>query len=69
MENELPKRKQIRLAGYDYSSAGAYFVTICTQDRQQILSEIIGQNNISTVGDDAHGVPKILFCGIIFLHP
>ena len=51
MENELPKRKQIRLVGYDYSSAGAYFVTICTQDRKQILSEIIVQNNNSTVGE------------------
>jgi len=59
MENELRKRKQVRLSGYNYSSAGAYFVTICTQDRRQILSEIIWQNNNSTVGDDAHGVPKI----------
>ncbi|MEG2661104.1 MAG: transposase, partial [Oscillospiraceae bacterium] len=30
---ELPKRKQIRLQGYDYSSNGAYFVTICVVDR------------------------------------
>lgn len=37
---ECPKRKQIRLADYDYSSAGAYFVTICTKDRRCILSEI-----------------------------
>ena len=28
-----PKRKTIRLHNYDYSSNGAYFVTICTQDR------------------------------------
>ena len=27
-----PKRKTIRLQNYDYSSNGAYFVTICTQD-------------------------------------
>jgi REP element-mobilizing transposase RayT len=25
-------RKSIRLAGYDYTSEGAYFVTICTRD-------------------------------------
>jgi REP element-mobilizing transposase RayT len=25
-------RKSIRLVGYDYTSAGAYFVTICTRD-------------------------------------
>ena len=33
-----PQRKQIRLQSYDYSSPGAYFVTICTLDRQCILS-------------------------------
>jgi putative transposase len=26
-------RRSIRLKGYDYASAGAYFVTICTQHR------------------------------------
>ena len=37
---ELPKRKPIRLSDYDYSSPGAYFVTICTHDRQCILSRV-----------------------------
>ena len=36
----LPNRKQIRLPDYDYSSPGAYFVTICTKDRAHILSDI-----------------------------
>ena len=36
---EYPKRKPIRLPDYDYS-AGAYFVTVCTQDRRCILSDI-----------------------------
>lgn len=36
-----PKRKPIRLAEYDYSTPGAYFVTICTQDRRRILSNIL----------------------------
>jgi REP element-mobilizing transposase RayT len=26
-------RRLVRLAGYDYSKTGAYFVTVCTQDR------------------------------------
>ncbi len=34
---ELPKRKPTRLKGYDYSSAGAYFITICTKDRKCIF--------------------------------
>ena len=33
-EKELPKRKDIRLKNYDYSSPGAYFVTICTENRK-----------------------------------
>ena len=37
---ELPKRKPIRLPDHDYSSPGAYFVTICTHDRRCILSRI-----------------------------
>ncbi len=34
---EIPKRKPTRLQDYDYSSAGAYFVTICTKDRKCIF--------------------------------
>ena len=37
-KKELPKRKHPRLDNYDYSTAGAYFVTICTQNRRCILS-------------------------------
>ena len=40
-EKELPKRKDLRLKQYDYSSAGAYFVTICIKDRKRMLSDII----------------------------
>ena len=37
---DLPKRKTVRLENYDYSSPGAYFVTICTHDRRCIFSSI-----------------------------
>ena len=40
---ELPKRKHARLGHYDYSAAGAYFVTICTQNRRCVLSRIVGR--------------------------
>lgn len=33
----LPIRKKNRLDEYDYSSVGAYFVTICISERQPIL--------------------------------
>ena len=39
--NDLPNRKWPRLKNYDYSTEGYYFITICTQDRKPILSEIV----------------------------
>ena len=35
--NELPKRKQIRIENYDYSTPGAYFVTVCTANREKLF--------------------------------
>ena len=42
MNKELPKRKPIRLKSFDYNSAGAYFITVCTENREKILSHIVG---------------------------
>ena len=39
-QSELPKRKSPRLKEYDYSTPGAYFITICTAGRKCILSDI-----------------------------
>ena len=36
-------RKTIRLKDYDYSQAGAYFVTICTYNREYLFGEIVGE--------------------------
>ena len=47
MNNDLPKRKHPRLDTFDYSSAGAYFVTICTQDRRCVLSDITTESSHS----------------------
>jgi len=33
-------RRSIRLRGYDYSQAGAYFVTICAQDRACVFGDV-----------------------------
>ncbi|MBP3592112.1 MAG: transposase [Clostridia bacterium] len=40
MENEFPRRKHPRLKNYDYSSPGAYFITICVQKQKCILSSV-----------------------------
>lgn len=39
---EQPKRKAIRIKEYDYSAPGAYFVTICTQNREKCLWKTVG---------------------------
>ena len=45
MIENLPIRKPTRLKDYDYSSAGAYFITICTHNRKNILSKIVGEGS------------------------
>ena len=35
--DKFPQRKNIRLKDYDYSQCGYYFITICTQNRENIL--------------------------------
>lgn len=39
---ELPNRKKNRLAGFDYSIAQAYFITICTENRRQLFWKDVG---------------------------
>ena len=52
MDNNHPIRKSTRLQSHDYRTAGAYFVTICTQDRKQLLSDIIKTpENPTAVGE------------------
>lgn len=55
-EKELPKRKPTRLKDFDYSSATAYFITICTQNRKNILSTIVGEG---------FPLPQLSLCGKI----
>ena len=40
MNNDFPKRKPNRLENFDYGAGHAYFITICTQNRAHILSNI-----------------------------
>ena len=54
-KNEIPIRKELRLKYYDYSSKGAYFVTVCVKERKRLLSELIKPR----VGVGALDDPKI----------
>ena len=45
-------RRTPRLKGYDYSSDGAYFVTICTYNRECTLGDIInGEMHLNEYGN------------------
>jgi hypothetical protein len=37
---ETHRRRSIRLRGYDYSSSGFYFVTVCTKNKECLFGEI-----------------------------
>ena len=52
---ELPKRKTNRLPEYDYAQNGAYFITMCTKDRQEILW---ASNDLETVEDVGASIPR-----------
>ena len=48
-------RLTIRLKGYDYSQGGAYFITICLQDRKRLSGEIInGEMILNQFGEIAY---------------
>jgi hypothetical protein len=71
MSKELAKRKRLRLKEYDYSSAGAYFITIRLKEGITALSSVIinagdgaldgpfDKREDTFVGDVAFDVPKI----------
>ena len=42
MENELLKRKRLRMQNFDYNTPRAYFITICTHNKKCTLSNIVG---------------------------
>ncbi|MBE6680092.1 MAG: hypothetical protein E7598_06180 [Ruminococcaceae bacterium] len=53
---EIQKRKPTRLKDFDYNMAGAYFITICTRNRRNILSTIVGEGS---------PLPQLSHCGKI----
>ena len=48
---EQPRRKKNRLEYYDYSQNGAYFITICTENRKCLLSTVVG-----AISDRPYGI-------------
>ena len=63
---ELPKRKSPRLKNYDYSTPRAYFITICTHNRKNLFSNIVGaihespENKLAQYGKFVKEIIEIL---------
>ena len=52
--SDIHHRQSTRLNGYDYSRAGAYFITICTHDREHLFGEIVnGTMELNKLGNVA----------------
>ena len=60
---EQSHRKPLRLPEYSYDTPGAYFVTICTKERNPILGTVVGAGDHTgptpNVGADDHIRPYI----------
>ena len=70
-ETSFPKRKTTRIQNYDYSTPGAYFITICTANRERIFwsdrrGELCSPDNVplSDIGFIVDG--EILKTGSIY---
>lgn len=51
-EGARRRRNRLRLRGYDYSSAGAYFVTIVTEGRLCMFGEVVaGEMRLNEAGE------------------
>jgi REP element-mobilizing transposase RayT len=45
------QRRSIRLKGYDYGQAGAYFITVCTRGREYLFGEVVdGEMKVNEMG-------------------
>lgn len=50
-EHGAQNRQSMRWAGYDYASAGTYFVTICTAGRACLFGEVVdGEMRVNRIG-------------------
>ena len=65
-QGSLPKRKPTRLKEYDYSTPGAYFVTMCTHERKKLFSDIVGaihespENKLTRCGEIVKNIIEYL---------
>ncbi|MBR9916426.1 transposase [bacterium] len=50
-QKKLPNRQSMRLQGYDYSTPGFYFITICTNQKECLFGDVInGEMHMNECG-------------------
>jgi REP element-mobilizing transposase RayT len=64
-ETIFPKRKHIRIGDYDYSTPGAYFITVCTANREKIFWNCVGADIIRPKNVPLSTAGKIVEQGIL----
>ena len=62
---DLPKRKPNRIDGYDYSTSGAYFITVCTAGREKLFWSAVGADIIRPQDVPLSPMGKIAEQGIL----
>ena len=66
MEEKLPQRKPTHLGYFDYATAGAYFITICAENKNYIFGDfekklILNKDHtdiMNIVGDGVYDIPQ-----------
>ena len=61
---EFPKRKSIRIPNYDYSTPGAYFITVCTANKEKIFWNAVGADIIRPQDVPLSSIGKVAEQGI-----
>jgi len=56
LHNKEPRRKNIRLQGYDYARAGLYFLTVVVQNRLHLFGQVV--NGVMILNDAGRMVEK-----------
>jgi len=62
---DKPKRKQNRMNSYDYSTPGAYFITVCTAGRERLFWSAVGADIIRPQDVSLSPMGKIAEQGIL----
>jgi putative transposase len=58
---EQHHRRSIRLPGYDYSQVGAYFVTVCSYQKECVFGEVVkGEMRLNEAGREVLSVWEVL---------